>query len=882
MNVMRALREWLQRFLNTFRPDRVRRDREDELRLHLEMAVDEARRQGLSPPEARRQAALRWGGVPQTMDALHDQRTLPRLDAVRSDCVQAWRQLLRYRTASVAAIVSLGLAIGATTAAYRLIDAVLLRPLPVAAPDRLFMVTLNTFDASGRSGYRDDLDYLEFRDYAAACGEVANSLLIGMSSRVPITFGAADAVEHAFRQYVSGNVFPTFGLRPAAGRLFTSSDDLTPGAQPVAVLSYEYWTRRFGRDDHIVGRTFRTGAATFEIIGVAPEGFTGTEPGRLTDIFLPSLMNVEALNSPGWSWFRMWVRPRDGVTAQSVRERLQARLTRNHAARAASMHDVPADQVAALMNERVELVPAGGGASGVQRMFRMPLLIVIALGTLVLLIACANVANLLATRAAARAREFALRVSIGASRSRLVQMVMVESALLAVSAAALGGLFAQWAAPFVVSWLAPAEQPMRLILPWDLRTWLPGAGLTFVVTGLLGLVPAIRVSGFHPSQMIGTGGERVASRGLSSTLVGAQMAFSVFVLVVATLFGATFAHLATRPLGLNDRNVLVLEMRARDKAGTMPAWTHLTARLRELPGVVTAAAAGWAPLSDSGWRATLKAPGRSVETFLLNVAPGFFDVFDIARVSGRDFGADEAPGAAIVNEAFVRAFFDGRDPVGRTIERGGSPLTVIGVVKDAVYRNVRDPFRPVVYLPMVDRDEGVIVVRTAGDPTALGPAFRATVAAENSDFQVAGTMPETALVRRQMLRERLLAALSAFFGGMGLLVAAVGLYGVLNAAVTGRRREIGIRIALGARARHVMRRIAATVLGAAAAGAVAGLVGGMLFGRVIDSLLFRIAATDAMAIVTPLSVLAAAAAVAVFTPLRRAVQIDPVQVLKTD
>ena len=483
---MRSLREWITRLLGTMRGQRSDRDLELELRLHVELAEEQARRRADDPADAARTARLITGNVPVAMDALRDQRGLPWLDALRADVVFGWRQLKRHRAATAAAILSLGLAIGATTAAFRLVDALLLRPLPVAAPDRLFAVATTFLDAGKQIDTRDDFDYPTYRDYSSAVGANADLMVIGLLARQPVTVQAGGDPEVALRQYMSGNAFATLGLSPALGRLLGPADDVTPGGHPVAVLSYDYWSRRFNRDPGVIGKTLLAGSLSLEIVGVAPRGFTGTEPGGVTDFFLPAMMNAQALNSPGWSWFRMWVRPRPGVGEDQVRAMLDARYRAN---RAASLKSLPADTPQARIDEylaeEVRLVPAGSGVSALQKTFRRPLLIVGALAALVLLVACANVANLLAGQAAARMREMALRVSIGAGRWRLIQLVLVESLLLAVAASIAGMMFAAWSAPLVVAMLAPIERPIRLILDIDWRALGFGVSLAMAVGAAL-------------------------------------------------------------------------------------------------------------------------------------------------------------------------------------------------------------------------------------------------------------------------------------------------------------------------------------------------------------------------------------------------------------
>jgi predicted permease len=697
-------------------------------------------------------------------------------------------------------------------------------------------------------------------------------------------------------------MFPTFGLQPALGRLFGPHDDMTPGAHPVAVLGYEYWSRRFARDTAVIGRTFVAGKQRYEIVGVAPRGFTGTEPGRLTDVYLPSTMNTAALEAHGWSWFRMWVRPKPGVVPDQIRQTLQNVLSEDRRVRIRSLPaDTPQSQIDAYLSDRILLLPAGAGASGMQKTFRRPLFILAGLVALVLLIACTNVANLLIAQAMGRAREMALRISIGAGRRRLVQLVLVESALLAVLASAVGVLFAAWSAPFVVSLLAGPEDPVRLALDADWRAAAFGVVLAAVVTCLFGLAPAIRASSIRPVGALKGGVHQPAHRRLTNALIAAQMAFCVFVLFVALLFVGTFQRLANQPLGFSQDDVLVMQTETRGAPQPAEIWMQAADRLRGTRGVESVALSGWPLVSENRWAAAVLVPGRPVEPRapnFLNVSPGFFETLRIPMLDGRDFRAGDrapkldaearpVPGVGIVNETFARIYFEGRSPVGREVgmrqrDNIWAPMQIVALVGDAAYSNVRDPMRPVVYVPIENRGDAAITVRTAGDPVALAPALLASLASVRPEFNVRIMVPQSAFARRQMIRERLMATLSSFFAAVALLLAGVGLYGVLNYAVIQRRREIGIRMALGARAAHVVRRVTALLLAMVAGGCGAGLAAGVAFGRLVEPLLFNTNPTSAASVATPIAILLATAALAAIPPAARAVRIDPVQTLRAE
>jgi len=884
---------WIRRFRNQFRRERLNREVDEELAAH----IDEAVARGRSGEEAQRA----FGGALLQRERSRDIRLLPRLDALFADFVFGWRQLKKNRVASAAAILSLALAIGATTAAFRLVDAVLWRNLPVATPERLFFLAITNSGAEDRLPYHDDFDYPTFRQYRQIIGDRADVMLVGMTSRETDFLDSGDEPEPIYRQYVSGNIFGVFGIQPALGRLLTLNDDLKPGAHPVAVLSYDYWTRRFGRDPKAVGKTIHIAKRQYEIVGVAAKGFTGTEPGFVTDVFIPSMMNTQALDAPGWSWFRIWVRPKPGITPEQIRQPLQAALQFEQQARIKTLSsDTPKQAIDAYLSHAVVFFPAASGASEFQRVYRRPLLILGVLVALVLLVACANVGNLLTAQATARAREMALRVSIGAGRGRLIQMVFVESALLAVTASALGTLLAWWSAPFVVSMLAPADDPVRLILDADWRAAGFGVVLTAAVTFLFGLAPALRASSIKPINALKGGEDPHSRRRLMNSLVAAQTAFCVLVLFVAGLFVTTFERLENRPLGFSPKGVLLLETDFSRKQ-PLVVQMQVAERLRQVPGVEAVGLASWGLLTGNGWTGSVRVPGRAIEVrspYFLGVSPGFFETMRIGLLGGRDFRpGDGAPhlegrnqlvgGVGIVNEAFARTYFDGQNPVGRFADvRQGKDVSarmeIVGYVRDAIYRTLREPFQPTVYVPRAEEDGGTFVVRTSGDPLPLAPMLRREISQARSDFHVRSLGPQSDFVRRQMIRERLLATLSMFFAIVALALAAIGLYGVLNYSVVQQRREIGIRLALGARSAHIVRGVTGGIFGMVFLGLAIGLAGGLESVRFVDTLLFGVKMTDLGVVAAPILTLLAAAVLAALPPVIRAVRIDPARTLRSE
>jgi predicted permease len=527
-------------------------------------------------------------------------------------------------------------------------------------------------------------------------------------------------------------------------------------------------------------------------------------------------------------------------------------------------------------------------------------LILAVLVALVLLIACTNIANLLSAQSMARGRELALRVSIGAGRRRLVQLVLVEAGLLTVAASLAGALFAWWAAPFVVSMLAPANDPVRLVLPIDWRALAFAAGLSAVVTPFFGLLPAIRASSIDPLRALRGASDARAPRRLPDSIVAAQMTFCVFVLFVAWLFVASFDRLTNRPLGFSGDDVLVLETEVRGGAQSAAIWTEVAEHLQRTPGVVSSAFSGWALMSGNGWSAAVRREGwrEPKSANVLSVSPGFLDTMRIGLRAGRDVRPGDTPptigqqgppraGVGIVNEAFARAYFEGSSPVGHSVnvrqwQDAYVSMEIVGVARDAAYRNVRDPVPPTIYVPFVGRGNGVLLVRTASNPLPLAATLRKEVSRSRSDFVVRNVATQGALVQSQLIRDRLLATLSLFFAAVALLLAAIGLYGVLNYAVVQQHREIGIRMALGARAAAVVRQVATTKLASVVLGAAIGLVAGLTFGRTVHTLLFQVKPTDPLTLAVPILILAAAALLATLPPAIRAVRIDPAQTLRAD
>ncbi|HKV54850.1 MAG TPA: ABC transporter permease [Candidatus Binataceae bacterium] len=861
----------------------MNREIDEELASHIEEAVE----QGRDPAEARRA----FGSPLRQREESRDVKLIAWLDSLRADTVFGWRQLKKKKVTSTAAILSLALAIGACTSAFRLIDALLLRPLPIAHPERLYAMLTQGIGPGGDFRITDSNEYPQFQQMRAAVKSQAELIAVSWTDRTDLTYGSDQEMEKAYVQYVSGWMFGSFGLKAARGRLFTENDDRTPHAHPVAILSYDYWTRRFGRDPKVIGHNFRIGNDLLQIVGVAPEGFTGTEPGIFTDIFLPTMMHA-GVTHDDWSWIRTFVLLKPGAPPEPVRDKLQAVFNAIQGERVKSFTAWPKQRLANFLKQRILVDPAAAGLSGMQRDYLRALATLAVLVALVLLIACANVANLMTAQAAARAREMALRVSVGAGRRRLVQLVLMESAMLAFFAAAIGALFAWWSAPFVVGLINPADNPARLTLPADWRVLGFGIALTLFVTLLFGLAPALHASAVKPASALKGGEDPRSRRRLMHVLVAAQVAFCFLVLFVAGLFIATFDRLSNQPTGFSSERLLAVDTVARPFQPTV-FWYHAAEYLRRQPGIEAVAIAAWPLLSgigQNGFVSVNGAPPHALLAYFLPVSPGWLDTMRIPLLDGRDFRPEDThPGVAIVNEAFAKEYFDGQDPVGKSFARGKEHLDIVGFVRDARYRNMREPITATAYVPLRVAASGealsraTFLVRTAAsNPLALASMLRREVPRARSEFRVSNIRTQEEIDRSQTVRERLLAMLALFFAVVALLLAGIGLYGVLDYSVFQRRREIGIRMAIGAQAGAVARLVTVDVFSMVLLGAFAGVALGLASARYLETLLYEVKATDVGMLALPALMILAAALLAALPAVIRAVRIDPATTLRAE
>jgi len=880
------------RISNAVFGERLNREIDEELQSHIEEAIASGR----DPNEARR--AL--GSALRVREASYRIRAAGWLESLLSDVSFGWRQLCRNKLASVAAVLSLALGIGSCVAAFRLIDALLWRPLPISGSSNLYVLSFKMTGFDGKpleDGHWSTPEFMVMRD---AVKEQADLIAISDADRTDITWSSDDEMEKAHVAYVSGNMFPLFGLEPVLGRLLTPADDRGPGLDPYAVLSWDYWNHRFGRDAHVVGRSLHIGEQTYEIIGIGPRDFTGTEKGTVTDIFVPVSMNRFA-SQDSWNWHRTFVMLKPDVNPAADLEPLRQHLSAVSRAFkvecSACFRGMPQTDIDRFLNQNLILHPAGAGISELQKDYRRLLGMLGLLVALVLLIACVNVANMLTAQAAARAHEMALRISIGAGRRRLVQLILAQSALLALLSSVLGAFFAAWSAPFVLSLINPPDNPARLALPADWRVLLFGFGLIISVFVLLGLVPALRASAVRPVAALKGGEDPHSPRRLMRGAIGLQVAFCFLLLFLSSLFVASFERLQNRPLGFSTDRLLLLETVAGK--GQLPVvWNQTAEALRAIPGVDSVAISGWPLLGRIRINSDISihgAPPSPTPGWWLNVSPGWMSTMKIPIVSGRDFRADDAsPGAAIVNQTFVKTFFPGQDPIGRTFERGTSqPINkIVGVTADVPYDDLREPSPAVFYVPFDEIDDKSVpkvvdfatfaIHTNAQNPLALANSLRQLIAQRHNGLRVSNITTQLDLLRDQTIRERLIAMLAAFFAVVALLLAGIGLYAVLNYSVLQRRREIGIRMAIGSTRAGIVRIVTEDVFRMIALGGCAGVALGFGAARYVESFFYQVKATDADMIASPTCAILITALVATLPAVLRALRTDPTEILRTE
>jgi predicted permease len=792
------------------------------------------------------------------------------------------------------ATLSLALGIGANTTIFSVLNAVLLRLLPVPAPEQL--VLLSTSNQSFSYPV-----YRQLRDRAQSLQLIAFRTL-------PMSLSVNGATERITGEIVSGNYFSTLGVRVSVGTAIEVDDDRKPGSGgprgPVAVLSEGLWRRRFGGDPAVIGRTVNLNGQPFTVTGVAARGFTGTDVGQAADVFAPMMMestlnpgNANALEAPRNVWLRIMGRLRPHTAIAQAESELSVLLHQFNQDLLSRMGQVSPARRRGLLEQRVTLLPGGAGLSGLRKRFSRPLFILMSVVGLVLLIACANVANLLLARATGRRREIAVRLALGATRGRLVSQLMIESLILATIGAGAGVLLSRWMRDLLLRFLPQAE---GLVVNLDGQV-LAFTLLLAAATGLLfGLAPAFEAT--RPALIPGLKGERAESGGfgfhLRQGLVVLQVAVSLLLLIGAGLFVRSLQNIESIDPGFARENILLASV---DPAlnGYKPEQTKLffeslLDRVKSLPNVRSASLADCDPLGNhtgtnvyvQGYQPRADEPRNSPSITV--IAPGYFGTMGISLLAGRDIGAQDGrdtPKVALINETFAKHYFPGTNPVGGRVgfDLDKYDMEIVGVVRDSKYGNLREPSTRMIYTAVAQSrlwGSMILHARAAGSPASLVSMVREQVRAIDKDLPVFNVYTVEERVSRSLSQEKLMATLSGLFGGLALALAAVGLYGVMSYAVGQRTREIGIRMALGAGRGVILKRVLWEAGAMTLAGVLLGLPVAWALARLVSSMLYGLRPTDPVATGGAVAALALAALLAAWVPARRATRVDPLVALR--
>ena len=913
------------RIRSLFRRRQIEQELDEELQIHLVQQIQHEMSHGATAGEARYAALRAMGGLEQRKEECRDLRRMNIVDDLRRNFQYSARALKRSPGFAVVAIITLALGIGANTAIFSLVDAVMLKMLPVKSPEQLYLVG---HKREGMSMSWDYPDYRAMRDHNTSFAGLAGYSLglepVGVQSGY--TAGSATDLSHGI--YVSGNYFDVLGVVPVLGRVFNAADDRAPGVSPYVVLSYAYWRSHFNGDTQVVGRKLSLDGYPFTVIGVAPAGFIGADIALKPDLFIPIMMRSEVKHVAFASWndrHAWWMAAIGRLKPDTGLKKAEDQLFAIYRGQALAEDQGLFNLKSANMEDRIVLTPAARGFSYMADQLKKPLLILFVIVALVLLIACANVANLMLARAATRQREIAVRLAVGASRWRVISQLLTESMLLAL----LGGLSGIVVALIGIRVLLrftphPGYQLSSIDATLDWRA-LAFAFTACLLTGLLfGIVPAWQSTrpDLVPALKTETSGLSGGSRfTLRRGLVILQVALSLPLLWGASLFVRTLGNLRELDTGFSPENVFIASVDPSafgyKSQQTLDFYNRLNARVSGLPGVRATSLALLTPLTGSSWDGTASVEGYTGKHgerngILLNaVGPRYFETLGTSITLGRDFtGFDnpamaielpdhptpqmklrDPPGhhVAIVNEIFARRFFADRRAIGKHVAlegpfRTAEPYEVVGVVKDARYSTMREAAEPMIFLPVWRRfaAQTELLIRTAGPTPQLAAELRGEIQKLDPVIPLLNLRTVKQDVDESILVERLVATLSGFFGALALLLSALGLYGVVAYTVTQRTREIGIRMAIGAERKSVLWLVIKDVVVMVLIGTVIGVCVAFMTNRAIAGILFGVSATDPASAMAAGCCLAAAAIVASFLPARRAAQIEPTAALRSE
>src|SRR5262245_26379080 len=897
---------------NLFHKAQKEQELTEEIDAYLEMLIEQKVDEGLDPAEARRAALIELGGKEQVKENVREARAGHLIETLWRDLRYGLQMLRRDPGFTGAAVFSLALGIGANTAIFSLMDAVLLKMLPVKNPEQLFFLERGGVQRNDREG--NGLSYAFFEQLRAQRAVLAAVCAFDGSTRISVAVDGQVEVAHS--QVVSGSFFAALGVNAVFGRVFTHDDNKILGGHPVLVISYNYWQRRFARDPAIVGKSVAVNGHPFPIIGVTPPDFFGVTVGESPDVWAPAMMWAQLNPGDTNEWYlnnaqpRALARLKPEVSDPQARAALTNLLQQSLMARGGSQMSPKRQQ--ALRQQSVTLKPASQGLSRLRERFSKPLRNLMAVVGLILLIACANVANLLLARAAARKKEIAVRLALGASRLRLVRQLLTESMLLTFIGGALGLHLALWGGDFLLALVGSGRNPVILKLTLDARVLVFTAAVSLLAGVLFGLAPAWRATrvDLTPALKDAARGSGAGSRmGLGKTLVVVQVALSLLLLIGAGLFVRSLGKLKNLDAGLNRENVLLVstdpQMAGYKGRQIADLYQRMLERIKVIPGVRSASLSPQALLSTGGTNTSVFVQGRAERPedhnsslgyrnmpFLCEVGPEYFETVGMTILRGRGLTAQDdenAPRVAVINETFARYYFGDENPIGRRFGLGSETsgqIEIVGVVKDAKYESLREPALRTYYVPYFQYSDRwgatTFQIRATADPTSVIAAVRQTAREVDANLPLFNIKTLATQVDESLVQERLIGAVSSFFGLLALLLAAVGLYGIMAYAVSQRTHEIGVRMALGAHRGDVLRMVLRQGMKLVLIGAGLGLAASFAVTRVIASQLFDVTPTDPVTFIGAPLLLMLAALAACYAPARRATLVDPLIALKCE
>jgi putative ABC transport system permease protein len=895
---------FLRRMLHLVFRSRHDADLREEIEAHRMLRQDALERNGLTRKEAAHASRRALGNVALAIDEARDVWAIRTIDSLWQDVRAALRGLRKSPGFALVAVTTLALGIGANTALFSIFSSLILRPLPVRDPGSLALLTNGSWS------------YPVWQEISAREDELFDGAFAWSVQRFDLSAsGQTDPVAGA---YVSGRLFDVLGVTAIRGRMITAVDDggnapsfgtaqdassASRGADgPVAVISHRLWQQRFDAASDIIGQRLTVQRVPFTIVGVMPPGFFGPDVGRMADVMLPFAAEPlvqgkeSRLASGGSTWLQIMVRLKPGHSLEQA----------NAALRTVQSQIVESATVSRQRNEPLTLASAATGNSALRTRFQTPLFAMVVAVGLVLLVACANIASLLLARALARRRELSVRLALGSSRWRIARLLFIESLIVAAAGAAFGLVFARWSSALLVQQLSTSQNTVSLDLALDWRVLGFTAALSCLAAITAGVAPAIGLRSVTPDGALKDAGRGIAGDrrvAVRSALVVAQIAMSLVLVVGAGLFLRTFTSLNQLPLGFVAEPLLVLELNLQASGGPPGERAARVERLRDaaaaVPGVRSAAVSSTQLLagSNTGWASGMVGIGdgpisrRRPLLWLNATTPGWFETMAIPLRRGRDFNASDRVGSrpvAIVNESFVRHYLAGQEPLGQHVRPFGAVirLEIVGVVADAVYTTPRDGMLATLYMPLAQRApqafwETVVLTINAAPGQRATVERDVTVALTRVDPAIAFTF-ETfdQVVDATVTQERLTAMLAAFFGGLALLLAAVGLYGMVAHTVRARQAEIGLRMSLGASPFSIVRMVFHRVGVLLAAGLALGWAGSVWAARFVETLLFRIEALDPLTFAGAAAVLVGVGVLSAWLPARRAARLDPMIVLR--